>query len=80
MNDNSARGLDYKAHILIGYASSGKMTVICRWPHLPRQTEVQRAIDTLQEGYATFLLCIPTAIMPAQGNGERKQNSSPRLG
>ena len=74
MNDNSARGLDYKAHILIGYAPSGKMTVICRWPHLPRQTEVQRAIDTLQEGYATFLLCTPTAIMPARGNGGRKQS------
>ena len=72
MNDNSAGGLDYKAHILIGYAPSGKMTVICRWPHLPRQTEVQRTIDTLQEGYATFLLCTPTAIMPARGNGGKQ--------
>lgn len=80
MNDNSARGLDYKAHILIGYAPSGKMTVICRWPHLPRQTEVQRAIDTLQEGYATFLLCTPTAIMPAEGHWGAQAKSSPRLG
>ena len=76
MNNNNAQGLDYKTHILIGFASSGKMTVICRWPHLPRQAEVQRAIDTLQEGYTTFLLCTPTSIMPVKRNGERKQNSS----
>ena len=78
MENNGSQPIDYKTHILIGLTSSGKMTVICHWPHLPRQAEVQRTIDALQEGYATFLLCTPTSIMPVQSNGERKQKSSPR--
>lgn len=81
MTDKNAQVvIDYNTHILIGSTSSGKMSVIYHWPHLPQQAEVQQKIDALQEGYATFLLCTPTSIMPASSNGNRTQKSSPRLG
>jgi len=41
------------------------MIVIRHWPLLPRETEVQWAIDALQEWCATFLLRTPISIMPA---------------
>jgi hypothetical protein len=68
MNDNSSQLVDYRTHILIGSTSSGKLSVVYHWPHLPRQDEVQQKIDASQEGYATFLLCTPTSIMPSKGN------------
>ena len=80
MISTGSRAIDYRTHILIGCTSSGKMTVICRWSHLPRQAEVQQKIDVVQEWYTTFLLCTPTSIMRATSNGERKQGSSRRLG
>ena len=52
------------------------MVVICHWPHLPRQVEVQQRMESVQEWYATFLLCTPTSIMPVENNGERKRGSS----
>jgi hypothetical protein len=61
--------VDYRTHILIGATSSGSMSVICRWPYVPRQTEVKERIDKVQEGYAVFLLCTPTSIMPVANNG-----------
>lgn len=72
--------IDYKTHILIGSTASGTMSILYRWPHLPRQAEVQQKIDASQEGYATFLLCTPTSIMPRNSNGSRRQKSSAGLG
>jgi hypothetical protein len=45
------------------------MTVIADWPHVPRQAEVQKEIDGARNGYATFVLCTPTSIIPAGGDG-----------
>ena len=73
MESSSSRPIDYDTHILIGSKSSGKMIVICHWSHLPRQAEVQQRMESVQEWYATFLLCTPTSIMPVENNGERKQ-------
>jgi len=62
------RAVDYKTHILIGVRDNGVMTVIADWPHVPRQAEVQKEIDTSRNGYRTYLLCTPTSIMPADQN------------
>jgi hypothetical protein len=61
------RAIDYKTHILIGVRDNGVMTVIANWPHVPKQAEVQKEIDTSRNGFVTFLLCTPTSIMPAGG-------------
>jgi hypothetical protein len=58
----------YKTHILIGVRANGVMTVIADWPHVPKQAEVQKEIDTARDGYVTFVLCTPTAIIPAGGH------------
>jgi hypothetical protein len=63
-----ARAVDYKTHILIGVRDNGVMTVIADWPYVPKQAEVQKAIDTSRNGYATFVLCTPTSIMLAAGH------------
>jgi hypothetical protein len=76
MESTSSRPIDYDTHILIGSTSSRKMVVICHWSHLPRQAEVQQRMESVQEWYATFLLCTPTSIMPVENNGERKRGSS----
>ncbi len=76
MESTISRPIDYDTHILIGSTSSRKMVVICHWPHLPRQVEVQQRMESVQEWYATFLLCTPTSIMPVENNGERKRGSS----
>jgi hypothetical protein len=67
------RAIDYKTHILIGVRDSGVMTVIADWPHLPKQTEVQKKIDTSRNGYVAFVLCTPTSIMPAGGHGGARE-------
>ena len=66
MNDGNAQATDYKTHILIGSTTGGKMSVVWSWPHLPRQAEVERAMECVHEVYAAFLLCTPTSIMPAK--------------
>ena len=68
----------YKTHILIGVRENGVMAVIADWPHLPKQSEVQRQMDDARNGYVAFALCIPTSVMTAGGNGGR--NSSRRRG
>jgi hypothetical protein len=60
--------ISYKTHILVGVRSNGVMTVIADWPHVPKQADVQKAIDAARDGYATFALCTPTSILPAGGN------------
>ena len=65
------RAINYKTHILIGVRDNGVMTVIADWPHLPKQAEVQKEIDTSRNGYATFVLCTPTSIMPAESRNPR---------
>ena len=57
--------ISYKTHILIGVRSNGVMTVIADWPHLPKQSEVQDRMSDARNGYATFVLCTPTSILPA---------------
>jgi len=57
--------IDYHTHILIGVERSGSMSVLCHWSHLPRQTDVQDQITKAKHPYAQFLLCTPTAILPA---------------
>ena len=66
----------YKTHILIGVRDNGVMAVIADWPHLPKQSEVQKRMDDARNGYVTFALCTPTSIMPAAGDGSQ----SGRLG
>ena len=67
--------ISYKTHILVGVRSNGVMTVIADWPHLPKQSDVQKAIDAARDGYATFALCTPTSILPAGGNGKNSAGS-----
>ena len=61
----------YKTHILIGVRENGVMAVIADWPHLPKQSEVQKRMDDARNGYVTFALCTPTSIMPAAGDGSQ---------
>jgi hypothetical protein len=75
VNKSELETFDYRSHILIGYASTGNMTVIYHWPHLPRQTEVEQTISR-QTGYVIFLLCTPTSILPVNTNEERELRSS----
>jgi hypothetical protein len=56
--------ISYKTHILIGVRPNGIMAVIQDWPHVPQQAEVEAEIDAARNGYATFLLCTPTSILP----------------
>ena len=69
MDSSHVPSVDYKTHILIGRTSDGKITVIAEWPHVPRQSEVQKKIDENRNSYVTYLLCTPTSIMPADRNG-----------
>ncbi len=68
--------VDYKTHFLIGRTSTGKMTVIWEWPHLPRQAEVEHKIGEVKETYATYLLCTPTSIMSGNSISEGQRRSS----
>jgi len=53
--------VDYKTHILIGVRANGMMTVIA---------------VTARDGYVTFVLCTPTAIIPAGGHGDAAGHQS----
>lgn len=77
MYKKSAPPIDYKTHILIAVRGDGVMTVICDWPHLPTQAEVQEQIDASASGYAAFALCTPTSILPVEpaGGGRDKARS-----
>ena len=68
MSSDGRQLITYKTHILIGVRASGSMTVLCHWPHVPRQSEVQRKIATTHESYDTYILCTPTSVMPAQSS------------
>lgn len=63
------RAIDYKTHILIGVRANGVMTVIADWPHLPKQADVQKEIDSAHNGYITFVLCTPTSIIAVGTDG-----------
>ena len=79
MNDSKPARFDYKTHILIGCTADARMTVVCYWPNLPRQVEVEQAIRLSKEGHAAFLLCTPTSVLPVTVNGQQEQQSSARL-
>ena len=66
--------ISYKTHILVGVSRSG-MTVLADWPYVPKQSEVQREIERGRNGYVTYVLCTPTSIMPASGDGVPKSGS-----
>jgi len=66
--------ISYKTHILVGVRPSG-MTVLADWPYVPKQSEVQREIERGRNGYVTYVLCTPTSIMPASGDGTPKSGS-----
>jgi hypothetical protein len=76
MNGNKPTRLDYKTHILIGWTADARMTVVCHWPNLPRQAEVEQAIRLSKEGHAAFLLCTPTSVLPVTANGQQQQSSA----
>jgi hypothetical protein len=59
--------VDYRTHILIGVEASGHMTVICHWPYVPRQVDVQNQIGNEKAPYAKFLLCTPTSVLLPPG-------------
>jgi hypothetical protein len=63
MADTDARPVDYKTHILIGVRANGVMTVICDWPHVPTQADVQEEMEGARDGYVAFALCTPTSII-----------------
>jgi hypothetical protein len=66
--------ISYKTHILVGGRPS-RMTVLADWPYVPKQSEVQREIEKGRNGYVTYVLCTPTSIMPASGDGVPKSGS-----
>jgi hypothetical protein len=70
--------IDYKTHILIGVRANGVMTVIADWPHVPKQAEVQKEIDGARDGFAKFVLCTPTSIIPAGGHKDATSDGSLR--
>jgi hypothetical protein len=78
MEKKSSPPIDYKTHILIGVRGDGAMTVVCDWPHLPTQAEVQEQIDASANGYAAFALCTPTSILPGSASGSRDRSRSGR--
>lgn len=79
-NNTEARPIDYKTHILIGVRANGVMTVICDWPHVPTQAEVQEEIDGARDGYVTFALCTPTSVIPAGDDAGGETSGRARLG
>ena len=66
--------ISYKTHILVGVRANG-MKVLADWAYVPKQAEVQKEIDAAQNGYVTYMLCSPTSIMPASGDGAPKSGS-----
>jgi hypothetical protein len=76
MADTDARPVDYKTHILIGVRANGVMTVICDWPHVPTQADVQEEMEGARDGYVAFALCTrslrwtttPAALRAARGS------------
>ena len=78
MESVSPQPIDYKTHILIGVRGDGVMTVVCDWPHLPTQAEVQAQMDAAQNGSVAFALCTPTSILPV--NRDAAARHRPRSG
>ena len=65
--------ISYKTHILVGVRPNG-MKVLADWAYVPKQAEVQKEIDAAQNGYVTYMLCTPTSIMSARGNGDGQRS------
>ena len=68
--------IDYATHILIGIKkSSGDMTVLAKWPGVPRQADVDGKIQSAGEAYASFVLCTPTSIITSPSATRRSVRS-----
>jgi hypothetical protein len=80
MDKTQSISIDYKTHILIGVRANGVMTVICDWPHVPTQAEVQEEIDGAPDGYVTYALCTPTSVMPAGDDAGDATSGRARFG
>lgn len=78
MEKSSSQPIDYKTHILVAVRGDGVMTVVCDWPYVPSQAEVQEQIDAARNGYVTFALCTPTSVLPA--GGDASPRNRPRSG
>ena len=55
--------VDYKTHILITFRASGAMDILCHWPNVPRQADVEAQINAAKVDYTTYVLCTPTSIL-----------------
>ena len=55
MDNTEPRAVDYKTHILIGVRADGVMKVICDWPHVPTQADVQEEMNAARDGFAQAL-------------------------
>jgi hypothetical protein len=80
MHNTETRLIDYKTHILVGVRANGVMTVICDWPHVPSQAEVQEEIDGARDGYVTYALCTPTSVIPAGDDAGGETSARARIG
>jgi len=84
MDSKGLQQIDYKIHLLIGYASKGTMGVIFHWPHLPRQEEVQQKIESVREAYAhsccarRLRSCTPRTIGLSRASRDLHGPSHPR--
>jgi hypothetical protein len=76
MESRTRQPLDYKTHILVAVRGDGVMTVMCDWPHVPTQAEVQEQIDATRNSYVAFALCTPTSILP--GTTDPSAHGKPR--
>lgn len=60
-------GFSYKDHILIGVrADSYDTRVIARWPHLPSQQEIDKALGDTKYPYLAYALTNPVNVWTAK--------------
>jgi len=72
--------IDYKTHILIGLRADGAMSIIDDWPHVPLQSDIEKAIAGARGSYAAFALCTPTSILPGKRGVEETKKIVSRFG
>jgi hypothetical protein len=80
MDNTEPRAVDYKTHILIGVRADGVMKVICDWPHVPTQADVQEEMNAARDGYVACALCTPTSIIPVDDDASGDAKGRSRFG